>query len=295
MISMRPPKYNSCRDKQAGTALLMVIFLVATMMLLTTTAVLRFDTQGRREREAELAWRGEQYQTAIGRYFRKFGKYPTKVDDLVKQTNGVRFLRQAYTDPMNKEDGSWRFIYVGPGGQLIGSLRRTSLLQNVVGMPMLPGASTPFGTGGNTTGAGGSATGAGGNTAGMGGSTFSAGGAFGQTGQQMNSAQGFNPGQGQPQSLQGQVIGGNIIGVASKVKESSLRLYQGGDTYEQWEFIWNPQTQIAIPAAPVAPTGLSGAPGLPPAQTTPGAAITSPDTSGGGNPPQNPPQNPPAQ
>ena len=71
-----------------------------------------------------MVWRGEQYQRAIGMYFTKFGRYPTKIDDLAKQTNGIRFLRQAYTDPMNKEDGSWRFIYVGPNGQLIGSLRQ---------------------------------------------------------------------------------------------------------------------------------------------------------------------------
>ena len=45
-------------------------------------------TQGRREREEETVWRGEQYKRAIGLYFRKFGCYPTKVDDLAKQTNG---------------------------------------------------------------------------------------------------------------------------------------------------------------------------------------------------------------
>ena len=83
---------------------------------------------------------GEQYERAIGLYYRKFGKYPTKVEDLTKQTNGVRFLRQAYTDPMNKDDGSWRFIYVGPNGQLIGSLRQTNLLQTTLSTPGLGGA-----------------------------------------------------------------------------------------------------------------------------------------------------------
>jgi len=43
-------------------------------------------------------WRGEQYERAIGMYYKKFGRYPTKVDDLTKQTNGLRFLRKAYTD-----------------------------------------------------------------------------------------------------------------------------------------------------------------------------------------------------
>src|SRR3979409_2101695 len=153
----------------------MVIFMVATMLLLTSAAALRIDTEGRRERETELVWRGQQYQQAIKLYYTKFKNYPTKVDDLVKQTNGVRFLRQAYADPMNKEDGSWRFIYVGPGGQLIGSLRRTSLLQALITTPTLPGgpgasSSNPFGPPGQTNGQ--------------------------------------SP---QPQPLEGAVIGGNII------------------------------------------------------------------------------------
>jgi hypothetical protein len=284
VIAVPQSRKNPHHDTQAGSALLMVIFAVATMLLLTSTAVLRVDTQGRREREAELAWRGEQYQRAIGLYFRKFGKYPTKIEDLVKQTNGVRFLRQAYPDPMNKQDGSWRFIYVGPSGQLIGSLRHTSLLQSLISTPTLPGAPALPGAAASPGAA---------PSSGPAGSTSGAVTAFGQTGQQTTS-QGFNAMGAQPQSLQGPVIGGNIIGVASKMKDSSLRVYQGGDTYETWEFIWNPQTQIAIPGqgtgpvAPGAPTTAPGAPG----QSIPGGPPTPPPTNpqGGGTPqPQNPP------
>ncbi|MGH9677829.1 MAG: hypothetical protein ACRD36_12065, partial [Candidatus Acidiferrum sp.] len=38
-------------------------------------------------------------------------------------------LREPYKNPMNKENGSWRFVYVTPAGQLIGSVRYTSLQQ----------------------------------------------------------------------------------------------------------------------------------------------------------------------
>ena len=302
---MPPSKKNSGRNTQAGSALLMVIFMVATMLLLTSTAILRIDTQGRREREAELAWRGEQYERAIGMYFRKFGKYPTKVDDLVKQTNGVRFLRQAYTDPMNKEDGTWRFIYVGPSGQLIGSLRQTSLLQSLVTTPTLPGASTLSSSSLTTPGI--SPSSGQGGTAGSS-SGMNSANPFSQIGQQSTSQQGLNQfgsASAQPQPLTGAVIGGNIIGVASKMKESSLRVYQGGDTYETWEFIWNPQTQIAIPgqgANPLAPTAPTTGPGtaapgaLPTGQTNPAGAQTPPQTDPlGGGPQQSQPQNPPAQ
>ena len=257
MIALLQTRNNPRAHNQGGYALLTVIFMVATMILLVSTAALRIDTQGRRERETELAWRGEQYQRAIGLYFRKFGKYPTKVDDLVKQTNGVRFLRQAFTEPMNKEDGSWRFIYVGPGGQLIGSLRRTSLLQALITTPTLPGgpgvsSTNPFGTPSQT----------------------------GQNNGQMP----------QPQPLEGAVIGGNIVGVASKVKQDSLRVYQGGDTYELWEFIWSPMQQIAIPGQggqPSAPTGPTTAPGVPlpgpPSEGTP-PLTTPPAVPPGGTP-----------
>ena len=128
------------RRKQSGYSLLMVVFMVATVLILAAAAVPNLLTQGRRERETETVWRGEQYERAIGMYYLKFGRYPTKIDDLTKQTNGIRFLRAAYTDPMNKEDGSWRFIYVGPNGQLIGSLSQTNLLQSVLSNAALPGA-----------------------------------------------------------------------------------------------------------------------------------------------------------
>jgi hypothetical protein len=77
---------------------------------------------------------------------------------------------------------------------------------------------------------------------------------LGQPGQQTNNAMSANPLESQPQPLQGAVMGGNIIGVGSKIKKSSLRVYLGGDTYQQWEFIWNPTGQLAIPGqAPLNP------------------------------------------
>jgi type II secretory pathway pseudopilin PulG len=224
--------------KQAGYSLLMVVFMVATVLILAAAAAPNLLTEGRREREEETVWRGEQYKRAIGLYFRKFGKYPTRIEDLTNQTNGVRFLRQAYTDPMNKEDGSWRFIYVGPNGQLIGSLRRTSLLQNVVTAPPVPGAS-PFGMGSQPPPPPGATPG----------------------------APAPNPLESQPQPLQGAVLGGNIIGVGGKIKKSSLRVYQGGDTYEKWEFIWNPNQLGQGPPA-IAP-GTQLTPGTPPPATPP--------------------------
>jgi hypothetical protein len=226
-------KPRTIRCEQAGYVLLYVVFMVATLILAATAVAPSVLTEGRREKEADMVWRGEQYKRAIGLYYKKFGKYPTKVEDLTRQTNGARFLRKAYTDPMNKDDGSWRFIYVGPNGQLIGSLHQTSLLQNALSSTGL-GALTG-GAGLQPLSAPGAATG-----------TNQALGA-GQPGQQTNNAPSPNPLESQPQPLEGAVMGGNIIGVGSKIKKPSLRVYLGGDTYQQWEFIWNPSAITVVP------------------------------------------------
>jgi type II secretory pathway pseudopilin PulG len=274
------------RRQEAGFTLLMVVFMVAAMIIAAAAVAPNLLTQGRREKEREMVWRGQQYARAIGLYYRKFGKYPTKVEDLTRPTNGVRFLRQAYKDPMNAEDGAWRFIYVGPNGQLIGSLRQTNLLQNALNtpatsalsafggmqMPGLPGSAaaqnqTPGAPGVGTQGIGAPGIGA--------------------PGQNSNPAMAANPLESQPQGLDGQVLGGNIIGVGSKIKKPSIRIYLGGDTYQQWEFIWNPVGQVAIPGqTPVNPNANpTGAPiGAAPNANNPYAPGPAGMNPGGANP-----------
>lgn len=117
-------------SRQEGYAILFVLFLVALVIVGGSAVMMNQLTEGRRDKEAETIWRGKQYERAIGMYYRKFGRFPTSVDDLVKVQNGeLRFLREAYKNPMNKEDGTWRFIYVTPAGQLIGSVQYVSLQQ----------------------------------------------------------------------------------------------------------------------------------------------------------------------
>jgi type II secretory pathway pseudopilin PulG len=256
------------RRNEAGYTLLLAVFMVATMIVLAGAAAPSILTQGRREKETEMIWRGEQYERAIGMYYKKFGKYPTKVEDLTKQTNGVRFLRKPYTDPMNKDDGSWRFIYVGPSGQLIGSLRPANLLQSTLSTPGLTGLTSVGGglqpllpPGATTTQQPGT----------------------GAPGQPATNATTANPLESQPQPLEGAVMGGNIIGVGSKIKKPSLRIYLGGDTYQLWEFIWSPAGQIGAPSQTSLNPNTN--PNANPASTPNGTTPNSPD---GQQPQQNP-------
>jgi hypothetical protein len=311
---------SSHNRREGGYAVLLAIFMVATMVLLAAAATPNILTQGRRLREQEAIWRGNQYVRAIRLYYQKNGKYPSSLEDLTKaNAAGVHFLRKAYKEPMNSSDGSWRLIYVTPTGQLVGSVHYHNLQEMAVASAFagqLPGsaaglASQLFGQ----------------VSPGLnGGSQF---GAPSQTGAQPGQQNGLQSGQvGQP-GLGGQnsqnsmasstqpapleatdspVFGGSVLGVASKVKQPSIVVYQGGKTYLDWEFIWNPLMngtggaagQIAVPglnvpgqpgAAPnpaALPAGANGT------NNAPGAVPLGPQ---GGNPgapgslPQPMPQN----
>src|ERR1700732_5324537 len=96
---------------QRGFVLLMVVFLTTLVLLVAISVAPYVRTERRREKEEEMIWRGKQSVREIKLYYRKTGRFPTSVDDLTKPKLGsLRFMRQAYKDPMNKADGSWRFI-----------------------------------------------------------------------------------------------------------------------------------------------------------------------------------------
>jgi len=281
------------RRGEKGFALIFVLFLVALLIVGGSVVFVNRLTEGKRQKEAETIWRGQQYARAIGLYYRKFGRFPTNVDDLVKEQNGVRFLREPYKNPMNKEDGSWRFIYVTPTGQLIGSVRYTSLQQMAfLDRQRQLGIATGTPAAGSAAGALGAATD---NSSGqpssqpsgqpsaqqgmLGGSGVAPGNlpvppgsssSAGQNGQPQNAPSGTlgAPGGQQPvqpsfslglqaqtgtnqgigvsesSGFSGPVMGGFIIGVAGKSDKSSIKVYKGGVTYKQWEFIFNPLEQV---------------------------------------------------
>lgn len=291
------PKGNARSKSEDGYAVLLAIFLVATMLLFAAAATPNVITAGRRIREQEAIWRGNQYVRAIRIYYQKNGKYPSSLEDLTKPNAvGVHFLRKPYKDPMNAADGKWRLIYVTPTGQLVGSVHYHNLQEMAVAAAFagqLPGsaaglASQLFGQV---------------NVNGSIGSQF---GATPQSGAQASQQGGLQPGQSgglqsgfggqnssgsmlsstQPAPLEAvdsPVFGGSVIGVASKMKQPSITVYQGGKTYFDWEFIWNPLTNAnGVPGQQVAIPGLN-------VPSQPGAAPNPAALSGGANGTGNPP------
>jgi hypothetical protein len=275
---------------QEGYALVLVVFLLALVAITILAAAPNIITNGRREKEEEMIWRGQQYVRGIRlyvRYYQTHGgttRFPTSMEDLTKNKVGIRFMRQAYKDPVNSVDGSWRLIYVGPNGQLIGSLKSR---------PLQPGAQSSDSSG--SSGGFGSLFSGGqsqsGNNSSFGNSSFgnssfgnssfgnsSFGNSSFNNGGNANAAnpQGQAAGQGTqgglssdtvstPQAITGddgttQVLGGNIIGVGSKVNKASIIWYDKAKNYRQFEFIWDPSKE------PIN-GGAAGVIGVPPAGT----------------------------
>ena len=73
--------------RDAGFSLAALIFFATAASILAAAAVPAYQMQAKREREKELIFRGEEYARAILKYQKKFGVYPTSVDQLI-QTNG---------------------------------------------------------------------------------------------------------------------------------------------------------------------------------------------------------------
>src|SRR5260370_36845859 len=127
----------------------MVTLLLAMAVLAifagVITSSIAFDIK--RDREEELIHRGVQYSRAIRAYYKKFGRYPTKLEDL-ENTSRLRFLRKRYKDPMSCKGGKcadFKLLHFGEVQlSLSGIAGGTSPAANAVGATGGLNASTGF-------------------------------------------------------------------------------------------------------------------------------------------------------
>src|SRR5690348_2867342 len=96
-------KFSTHKSGERGYVLLALLLFVALLSIGIFTTIQRIDFQIRRDREEELIHRGVQYSRAVRKYFKAFGRYPTRIEEL-ESSNGKRFLRRRYKDPTNGKD-----------------------------------------------------------------------------------------------------------------------------------------------------------------------------------------------
>lgn len=106
-------------ENDRGFALAALIIFLTALSISLAVAVPPYQMQAQRELEQELIFRGEEYVRAIQKYQRTYGIFPPNVDALLN-TNGIRYLRRPYTDPITDED--FRLLTVNPDGTINGSL-----------------------------------------------------------------------------------------------------------------------------------------------------------------------------
>jgi type II secretory pathway pseudopilin PulG len=220
-------------------AALLVSLTIAAVMMTVVMPV--WKQMARREKEEELIFRGLQYARAIRLFGMKYANAsPPTLDVLVEQ----RFIRKKYKDPITNDD--FQPVLAGqpvpgtttpPPNQGRGQSPFSTSLSNPSNpsttqgtsplAPSQPGTSplAPSQPGTNPL-------------------------APSQPG---TSGRGFSP-IGTP----GGGSTGGVIGVVSKSKDTSLRLYNGRNHYNEWAFISTPQVQ-----APGVGTGGRGGRGGP--------------------------------
>ena len=91
----------------SGYAMAGLLVLLGVMGVLSLILLPVWNQTAKREREAELIFRGEQYARAVELYQRRYvGANPSDFETLVER----RFLRKLYADPVTDE-GEFRVIY----------------------------------------------------------------------------------------------------------------------------------------------------------------------------------------
>ncbi len=232
---------------------------MALMAIFAATLVSSISFDIKRDREEEMVHRGTQYSRAIRAYFKKFGRYPIKIEDL-ESTQNLRFLRKRYKDPLNCKPTcqDFRLLHFGDvqmamgGGIGGGTIPGASGIGNSPGGLNSPGgfgqqpsayqpapsfSSTPFGTNSNSN----SQT-----TNNLGATDPSQAGSSSQPGTQppQPGDATSNAGTSSSGTSSSGFTGGNapIVGVASFKKDTTIREYNKKKKYNEWYFIYDPGT-----------------------------------------------------
>ncbi len=236
-------------QSESGYVLLTLILIMAMMAIAAGVIVSSVTFEIKRDREEEMVHRGVQYSRAIRAYYKKFNRYPAKIEDL-ENTNQMRFLRKRYKDPLTGKD--FRLLHYG----------EAKLSMNALGGAGIAGANSinANGTLGNAGGLG--------QTSSLGGNSSlgaNSNPSFGQNSQVGNQSATTDPAQAgsQPSAdgttsssstgsssgfgsnsgdkLSNTTFGGApIVGVASTSKDKSIREFDKKKKYDEWQFVYDP-------------------------------------------------------
>ena len=181
-----------------GYNLVVLAMAITALSVMVAASLPVWSHASQRQKEEELIFRGLQYAEAIRVYQARFGRPPTRLEELIETS--PRCIRQLWKDPMT-EDGEWELIF----GQAQQAAQNNNRRRARPGQPganrdlsqadfsrgnrqvtrLSPGETTPRDTG--------------------------------LTGERRQT--------------------GPIIGVFSSLDEESIRSYKGATAYNEWQFV----------------------------------------------------------
>ncbi len=232
------------RRNEQGYILLTLLLIIALMIIFTAAIVPSITFEIKRDREEEMIHRGVQYSRAIRAYYKKFGRYPVKIEDL-ESANNLRFLRKRYKDPITGKDfkllhfGEVKLTFSGGiGGAGITGANPMNNPSPFGSQVQPPGGASPGGLPNSSPNAA-NPNNAPGNNSGT------------PSDQNQNAnpdSTSQTPGEQQPGANTGDKLssttfgGGPIVGVASSSKKETIREFNHKKKYNEWQFIYDPAT-----------------------------------------------------
>ena len=123
VLLMRVGNQATLRHVQSGFTYLGVLLIVFVIAIGMASSSQIWHTVMQRQNEQELIYVGNQFRSAIGKYYNwSGGHYPVNLGVLLgpddEQTAKNRFLRKIFNDPMTQKK-DWVLVY-GKAGEVIG-------------------------------------------------------------------------------------------------------------------------------------------------------------------------------
>lgn len=237
----RIQRTSPARQGSRGYILISLMLFLSLLAVAALAVLPSMAFQVKRDREEEMIHRGVAYSRGIRRFYKKFGRYPMRIEEL-EDTNNLRFIRKHYTDPMNVVEGKeqdFKILHMADvlgliptglagGGVVPGTTGAPGFSQSGSGQPQQ--TQTQTGTTASNAGTAASTTVT--DTTSDTGSSDSS-----NTSSQNPSTSGFN----------GPTFGGGpVLGVASASKKQSVREFCKKTHYNEWKFIYDPSRDIGV-------------------------------------------------
>jgi type II secretory pathway pseudopilin PulG len=192
--------------------MVMFVMTIAVMSIMMGVAVQTAEFQMKREREAELIFRGQQFIEAIRLYKLKYGRYPMQLKEIYEAK--PRVIRKKWKDPITDSE-NWGIVFLGQEGRQLGGRRAPGSITDAGGRAIT--TQTPFGSG-----------------------SSSMDDSWGESGS------GATGDDSDPSAFGGGSANrkvGPIVGVHSTSCDEAVKIYEGHTTYCEWRFIYREQQQ----------------------------------------------------